>query len=1095
MSTIDGLNSQYVERLKVINTLKLFSDSLKTERKESSSTSDAISRIVSVLEDLAEEVKCEKYTFLSDAILLGKKYINCLLAINAYKTAMLKMENGRARMPVEEMRRVNEAQNSYDIEKTSFQNKHGVLPDSADALVRLFEQGIDNAISLERKEIGQLQDEARSISRQKSSVALRSSDPIGKQDSLPDRFLVARCPVKQELLALLRDIGASYSYQSIVLDLRNRGNVIVSSDFKSMSDENIDKFVIAYIFRFIEVFPLGSVNVHIFDQNTNYLYKRLTNVFQNENTGEGVKKTIQIHSTYSDLATFEDVVCEDIFKKTSVDKPDLYSIYESDASDPFNLIILRDGLVDGSGYASPDVLDRVDSLTKPGNTGHKCGLRFLIVDNSGSFVNSLTETNKHLVNSIHGNCELQLEYANGNFSLNDKKTDVLEIQESIDKYVEERANSIAKAIGNREKDYISLDDIAAVSTEDSIGSIMRIPVGKSGDSTVEIPLSCKDEDGTVAGQCIGYMVIGQSGSGKSSFFHSVVLNGCMKYSPRDLQFWLLDFKNGGASSKYRESGIPHIRIIAENNKIDDALCLFQMVLEEMERRNEIFNKYDLDNIIEYNIKADKEGLEHFPRIIIAIDEIQEIFRDDNASLINEKLSSISPRMRSTGMHFVMIAQNLCEGKSYMLREAFFPSASGRICFRVLPDIPRDSGFDEAFVDRKQEITELKTGEAYVSYGNDTIKKVKMAFISPKDMNERYFAMICDRHSEYANMRPLIIGSKKRLAVTDAIQGGAIRFSEAFSAIKKRNGVYSAVIGEDVYRMRPLSIMFSQNENSSVLFLGSDKAIASSLCTSTAISLMRQNVKVHLFNGDRTRLQEGNESWQHPFMCLCQFAAESGGNLENHRLDQLKDLMRNLYEEYHNRQALVQKAEFEDPVFEPIFLIINDLFGIEGFTNNEMIENSIASNQAERADDNGYAYTDLPFGYSIDSSDMGSPKKETGYFRETIQKIMSDILKNGYRYNMHVVLAIKGDPSIWRNAHVSSGVNSIVLFNDTEYADQIENAYYLKEMLKNISNDGGEETMAVWFGKKTFSKLRPIIYKMSAASEKEAIDRLVKGESV
>ena len=55
------------------------------------------------------------------------------------------------------------------------------------------------------------------------------------------------------------------------------------------------------------------------------------------------------------------------------------------------------------------------------------------------------------------------------------------------------------------------------------------------------------------------MVIGQSGSGKSSFFHNVVIGGCYRYSPKDLQYWLLDFKFGGASSKYEFSCIPHVR--------------------------------------------------------------------------------------------------------------------------------------------------------------------------------------------------------------------------------------------------------------------------------------------------------------------------------------------------------------------------------------------------------------------------------------------------------------------------------------------------------------------------------------------------------
>ena len=68
----------------------------------------------------------------------------------------------------------------------------------------------------------------------------------------------------------------------------------------------------------------------------------------------------------------------------------------------------------------------------------------------------------------------------------------------------------------------------------------------------------------------------------------------------------------------------------------------------------------------------------------------------------------------------------------------------------------------------------------------------------------------------------------------------------------------------------------------------------------------------------------------------------------------------------------------------------------------------------------------------------------------------------------------------------------MLFNDTEYADQIENSYYLKEMLKNISNDGDEETVAVWASRQSFSKVRPVIYKLSDQLEREALHSLVNG---
>lgn len=1082
MSIIDELNGQYVEKSKRIDILSTYLGKVESEQNCVGHTEkDKASNSLNVLKDLDIEVNCEDYALLEDTLLICRKLNECWRAIDKYTDAL---RSGEVKSEISDL---ETAQKEFNEIKDSYGAKYNYTVDSPESINKILPQSVRNAISIEEKSIGNIKEEAMEILNREYTIDLKISDPIHTGLELPSEMLVARIPGQEVKQQILKDLGIRSNYRNVITDLRKNGNIVIRTNYEHIDDKEIDGFVIAYILRVIETFPLGSVHVHIFDQNTNYLYKRLNNCFQSEDFGELSKGIIQLHSSISELSNFRDVICDDIFKKTSVERPDLYSIYESDRSDAFNLIIIRDGLVDGSGYAQAETLEAINSLTQQNDTGHTCGLRFLVVDNSSSFEKSLMPATKHLIEQIQNNCELRFDYQEKGFAIDGNEAEVLRINDDLDSYIQKRTRSITDLLIGLENSCISLEEVSADSVEENLGNIMYIPIGKSAGKTVELPFSCKDEAGTVAGQCIGYMSIGQSGAGKSSFFHSVVLNGCIKYSPKDLQFWLLDFKNGGASSKYSKCGIPHIRIIAENNKIDDALCLFQMVLEEMEHRSKVFNKHFTNDIVEYNKKAKEEGLEYFPRIIIAIDEIQEIFRDDNAAIIKDQISSISSRMRSMGMHFIMVAQNLCEGKAYMLKEAFLPSATGRICFRVAQDISRDSGFEEEFYERRQEITELKTGEAYVSYGKDTIKKVKMAYVSPQEMSEKYFADIRNKYPEYAELSPLVIGAKKRLSVIASRPGVTGTYVDVLNDIRPEKGTCSAVIGEDVYRMSPLKLQFTQDENSSVLFLGSDKRIASSLCASTALSLARQNVKVHMFNGDRTKLQEDGESVQHPFMYVCQNMELKKNLVENHRLDELKDVLRNLYTEYLKRQAMVQRADDVDPSFEPEFLLINDLFGIESFVSNDIIENSSETITIEPEKKRGF-----DFDYNIFGKKESKVEVEIGNFRESLQNIMTALLKNGYRYNMHLILAIKGDPSVWRGMRVASEINNVVMFNDTEYAEQVDNAYYLKEMLKNISNSGEDETLAVWTRRRQLSKIRPIIYKMSRSGEEDALKKLVGG---
>ena len=264
-------------------------------------------------------------------------------------------------------------------------------------------------------------------------------------------------------------------------------------------------------------------------------------------------------------------------------------------------------------------------------------------------------------------------------------------------------------------------------------------------------------------------------------------------------------------------------------------------------------------------------------------------------------------------------------------------------------------------------------------------------------------------------------------------------------------------------------------------------MASSLCASVAVSLIKQDVQVHLFNGDRTRSSDGYESVVHPFMFVCQNISASNTNIQTHRLAELKDVLKDIYSEYLSRQAIVQKSEDEDPNFPAIILVVNDLFGIESFINNEIIENSAVEKNESTSRAGGFN-----FDYDIFSDQTSDSTQKEGQFREGVQIILSTLVKNGYRYNLHVVLAIKGDPTVWRTGRNVTNINNIMLFNDTEYADQIENSYYLKEMLKNISNDGEEETVAVWASRKSFSKVRPVIYKMTSQQEKDALGVLITG---
>lgn len=1072
MHSIDELTREYSDRLrlteKVTECLKIMSEMSQSEFK----TADVKSLSIAVNDFVVDYPDVIPNSNAIQCIL--KLYIECFENILILEKALQELPTD-----VKDISGIIGAKEDVIASKEKYDKELLLLSEARNINIDCFEDFIDElnnifdsieTANVESKD--KIVEEAKIWRKESEPLRVRYNDTISDIDRLPETYLIARSKNNgnSEKNPLFRTIGYSTDSKTYCLEYRKNGNFLISLDRDSIRDLSIDLFILSYIFRTLDSFPAGCINIHLFDKNPNYLYMRLLNEIRSEVSDENTKRFFKIHDKLSEIVSIKKVIEGDIFHKTSPEIPDLYSLYETDKSDQFNLIILREGLVDATGHIPPELIETIENMTDPNNQGHRCGMRFLIVDASRS-LERLSPNVQSCLEKIKNNCELIVDFDKEKFTINGDEVKLLEIEDEIDSFVCKKTQVIASIVNARKKSFISIDETVTDIRCEYEGGILSIPIGKSGDEIISLPFTCNN------GACIGYMVIGQTGTGKSSFFHSLVLNGCLKYTPKELQFWLLDFKNGDASSKYRESGIPHIGKLSENNKIDDAICLFDMILEEMERRAVLLR--DSSNVAEYNKTARERGKEYLPRIIIIVDEAQELFREENAQEVQKRISQIATRMRYAGMHFVMIAQNLNE-KAYMLEDAFLKHANGRVCLRVSQEVPREAGFGEDFVTRGKEISELADGEAYIRDGITGIKKVKIAYASPEEMKTRLFEKIREQYTEYSNMRPLIIGSKEKLAVTDMIPRENKMYHEGLKGLIEKNGIYAAIIGEDVYRMHALELKFSQGNNSSVLFIGSDREIASSLCSSIVLSLARQKVKMHLFNGDKQMIVNETGKYQHPFKHICQYFKERNDGVQYHPTNEFAACVRDFYETYLERDEMMQNAEEDDVDFSPVFIVINDLFGIKSYANNDILED-----YESESCKNHYVKNDLDDLLELSKN----PKRNKKTFTEEIQSIINKIIKNGYRYNIHIIVSVMNPSDSWRGARVIPEIKNLIMYNKTDCQDRLDHSHILKDMLDSISNRYGDESMAVYVTGQKFSKIRPIIYRMD---DKELIDSLLKG---
>lgn len=358
MESIERLNALYLEEKDTASHLIALHHDLAGIQKDAQRSS--ILRFKSCMELLDDLAKKKCYRSLSEmheAYSVCDIYRKCTASIDELEMALLEYSVGKVnRIPAAQNTLVS-AQFEFDAAKAEFEQKHEIQILSADDLISILVQYASSEMVAARERLLQIQNTAKDAILWDYKVEMTLNDTVKPTTKPPTQFLVARYPDFKTPYELLHDMGYHDSYQKVICDLKNQGNVLVNASFENANDDVVVSFVIAYIFRLIDLFPSGALNIHIFDTNPCAKYLRLHNCFQSGDTGENAKKLIQIHTSMKDLESFRNVTCKDIFSKTSPEKPDLFAVYEDDTSDAFNLIIMTDGFIGSSGYAQTEILE------------------------------------------------------------------------------------------------------------------------------------------------------------------------------------------------------------------------------------------------------------------------------------------------------------------------------------------------------------------------------------------------------------------------------------------------------------------------------------------------------------------------------------------------------------------------------------------------------------------------------------------------------------------------------------------------------------------------------------------------------------------
>ncbi len=200
---------------------------------------------------------------------------------------------------------------------------------------------------------------------------------------------------------------------------------------------------------------------------------------------------------------------------------------------------------------------------------------------------------------------------------------------------------------------------------------------------LEIPLG-KAVNGSVRSFDLAKMphllVAGSTGSGKSVAVNGIIASILMKARPDEVKFMMVDPKMVELSV-YND--IPHLLIPVVTNPRKASRAL-QKVVDEMEKRYELFSKVGARNIAGYNAKVAEYNAQSeykqvpLPLIVVIVDELADLMMVASKE-VEDAIIRLGQKARAAGIHMILATQRPSVDVISGLIKANVPS---RIAFAV-----------------------------------------------------------------------------------------------------------------------------------------------------------------------------------------------------------------------------------------------------------------------------------------------------------------------------------------------------------------------------------------------------------------------------
>lgn len=517
-------------------------------------------------------------------------------------------------------------------------------------------------------------------------------------------------------------------------------------------------------------------------------------------------------------------------------------------------------------------------------SGPACGISFLIISTTYMSIQTTSGRDIELtVDSIAQNITVLEVFGNTVTVKNDDQVaySALPVETIIQRcelFAEEFRNAQLPTVN-----FTELHDMQQIWSENSVDGV-SFSIGKYGINNMTITI------GDEVNQRHNAIITGAVGQGKSNLISVIIHSLCQRYSPWELQMYLLDFKEGVTFKPFSNIGqeefLPHAKALGLESDVEFGIAVLRSLYREYEKRMKQLKEFNSKSIRE--LRKNNPEME-LPRIVVVIDEFQMMFGDDmqKGLQVAELLEKSVRLFRAAGIHFILASQTLCGNMALsQKKDSIFSQIPVRIALKnSISESQQTLSMNNsaaAFLRPREAIVNLDYGE--VSQNRKTV----VAFA-----DENVLAPIRRSWWEMSRTRvqaPCVFESEKRISISNSL--------DRIRRLRREGRSPVAIVGDKIsIDSEYMELPLSEEPGRNIAIIGTpdgDCNQAVGIIQSIAVSLALQNAKgnARFIICDFVN-REAKYDEAYPF--FVQIMEHAGYFIEQIAPEDFEDTIRELYE--------------------------------------------------------------------------------------------------------------------------------------------------------------------------------------------------------